>query len=197
MTVIARKRACVAALGALVLMTTGCALQPITTDVAITAQRQAVSDFELIGRMSASDTERAASGRIEWRHHGQHDEWTVFSPLGQIVARLVSTPHGATLHTADGNRVDAPSVQHMIPELFGVDVPVDGLTLWVQAVPRPGARVLGVDAVGRPARISDAGWVIEYNAYASTAPDSPARRIDAHRGDNRIRLILDEWIPNP
>lgn len=181
----------------LALMASGCALQLPMTSAPLTAERHLVSAFELTGRMSASDNERAASGRLEWSHQPQHDEWTVFGPLGQIMGQLVSTPHGAVLHTADGARVDATSAQQMIPSLIGIDVPVGGLTHWVQAVPRPGARVLGVDAAGRPARVSDAGWVIDYSAYAGSEPDAPPRRIDAHRGDKQIRLIIDEWIPTP
>jgi len=197
MTAIALRSALSAGACALAIMATGCALQPLATDTPLAVKRFAVSAFELSGRMSASDSERAASGRIEWRHQPLRDEWTVFSPLGQIMGQLVSTPDGAVLHTADGARVDAPSAQHMIPELLGIDVPVDGLTHWVQAVPRPGARVLGTDAAGRPARVSDAGWVIDYNAYAGSEPDAPPRRIDAHRGDKQIRLIIDEWLPSP
>lgn len=81
----------------------------------------------------------------------------------------------------------------MIPELFGAGTPVDGLNYWVQAVARDGARVLQRDAIGRPTRISDAGWIIDYAVYTDDAPDSPPRRLEANWGETRIRLVIDQW----
>lgn len=175
----------------------GCAVQPIAREPTAAVVREARSAFELEGRVLASDGTQAASGRIHWLHAPHGDEWTMYSPLGQIVARLVSNAAGAELVTADGRRAHAPDAQSMLPELLGVPAPVDGLAHWVQAAPRIGARVLRIDDHGRPARISDAGWIIDYAEYASAAPDAPPRRIEANWGDARIRLIIDAWMPEP
>jgi outer membrane lipoprotein LolB len=190
-----RALAIVASLAAVVL--SACSTAPSAPDAPARVSRAAASAFELEGRVSASDAERAASGRLAWSHAPDFDEWTVFSPLGQILARLVSTPAGAVLQTGDGRLVHADSAQEMLPEILGVDAPVTGLAYWVQAVPRVGARVLLVDDVGRPVRVFDDGWLIEYREYASKDPAAAARRIDASRGDARIRLIVDEWTPLP
>lgn len=172
----------------------GCAT-PEPREQALAVARPVASAFELSGRMSASDGERAASGLLTWSHAQGVDEWTVYSPLGQIVGQLVRTPRGAMLLTADGRSRQAEDADTILPELLGVSAPLDGLQHWVQAAPRAGARVLGLDASGRPARISDAGWIIEYLEYASAAPDAPPRLIDAAWGQARIRLVIDEWTP--
>lgn len=182
----------VAALAAGVLH--GCAVQPPAAEVAHVA-RAAVPAFELEGRIAATNGERAANGGILWTHSPTTDEWTVFSPLGQIVAQLVSTPRGARLLTADGEVRESDDARTLLPQVLGVSAPLDGLSYWVQASLRPGARVLAVDAVGRPARITDEGWIVEYPEYRDAAPDARPRRIDASWGDTRIRLIIDEWTP--
>ena len=174
----------------------GCATPPAVPEIAPVA-RPGVAAFELEGRLAASDGERAASGSLTWVHSPVSDEWTVFSPLGQIVAQLVRTPRGATLLTADGRTQHADDANTILPQLLGVSAPLDGLPHWVQASPRPGARVLSVDDAGRPARISDAGWVLDYPQYAGPTADAPPRRIDAAWGDARIRLIIDQWTPRP
>lgn len=156
--------------------------------------RGTVRAFLLEGRISASDGDRAASGRLEWEHTTDADSWLLFSPLGQVVAQLVATSTGATLRTADGQTVYGRSAEDMLPELLGVPAPTDGLAHWVQAAPRSGARVLTIDATGRPARMSDAGWIIDYPEYASDSPDAMPRRIDARWGEARIRLVIDSWV---
>jgi outer membrane lipoprotein LolB len=172
----------------------GCALQPASPDGA-PAVRIAATAFELEGRLSATDGERAANGRIHWQHSLSGDEWTVYSPLGQIVAHLVSTPAGAVLQTGDGRRITAPDAGSMLPEVLGVSAPVEGLPHWVQASVRSGASVLELDDRGRPSRIADQGWLIDYPEYADPDPQAPPRRLEARWGDTRIRLVIDQWTP--
>lgn len=181
---------------ALALVLSGCATRLPASDPAVAARAPADA-FALEGRLSASDSTRAASGRMHWSHAAERDEWTFFNPLGQIVAQLVSTPAGAELRTADGQHVRAPDADRLLPELLGVSAPVAALPYWVQAVPRDGARVLQSDEYGRPLRISDAGWIIDYLEYADPAPQAPPRRLEARWGEARLRLILDEWLERP
>lgn len=178
----------------LVFALSGCALQPAGPD-RIAAVRPAATAFELEGRLSATDGDRAANGRIHWLHSSSRDEWTVYSPLGQIVAHLVSTPFGAVLHTADGRRMTAADTGSLLPQILGVSAPVEGLPHWVQASARRGASILDLDDRGRPSRISDQGWLIDYPEYSGPDPQAPPRRVDAHWGDTRIRLVIDQWTP--
>lgn len=188
--------AAVAALTAVTLGLSACSLTPVDPSSPV-AFRTLSDDFTLEGRLAASDGVRNANGPFVWIHTPNGDEWTAFSPLGQIAARLTRTPEGAMLETADGERRIAASAQDLLAELFGAGTPVEGLTYWVQAVPREGARVLQRDAIGRPSRISDAGWIVDYALYTDDAPDAPPRRLEAHWGDTRIRLVIDQWTTTP
>lgn len=190
-----RRQLLAALLGAAVLAA-GCAT-PALNPAPPAARRTPLDAFALEGRLSASDGERAASGRLEWRHHDHRDDWTVLSPLGQIVAQLERTAAGALLRTADGGRYEAASADELLPRILGVDAPVARLPGWVQAAPGPDAEIRQRDAAGRPALVIDAGWRIEYPDYASDEPAAPPRRIDLSRGDARLRLIIDSWTPVP
>lgn len=175
----------------------GCALQPITADGPPLAERTRVDAFEFEGRIAASDGSRAASGRLLWLHGEDRDDWTFFTPLGQVVAQVVGTPQGATMLTASGERLDAPDVSTLLPELLGVAAPADHLAEWIQAIPASGATVLQIDPAGRPLRISDSGWIIDYPEYADDSPASLPRRVDAHWGETRLRILVDTWTPLP
>lgn len=189
------RRRILAALGAGILLLAGCATQPAPS--LELAPRPYANAFELEGRLAASDGKTAASGGLIWSHGPAADEWTLLNPLGQIVAQLVSMPRGATLLTADGQVRTAPTASEMLPDLIGAPAPLDGLAHWVQASPRSGARVLAVDTAGRPSRISDAGWIIDYAEYDGETASAPPRRIDASWGEARIRLLIDKWTPLP
>lgn len=191
------RRGLAAVVGLLALTLGGCAVQQVSPDRDALADRRVAETFELEGRLSATDADRGASGRLSWSHAPERDEWTVYSPLGQVIAQLVGTPDRAVLRSADGRTVEAESAQTMLPDLLGVDAPLGGLPHWVQGAIRPGARVLLVDGAGRPARVSDEGWLIDYAEYAGDEPDAPVRRIEASRGEARVRLIIDEWIALP
>lgn len=173
------------------------ACAPLAPSVAPAAERHATAAFELEGRMSASDGARAASGRVEWQHAPASDTWTVYTPLGQIAARLESDAEGARLTDASGQQLDAPRADALLPQVLGVDVPVARLADWVQATPGNGAEVRARDALGRPALVIDQGWRIDYLEYAAPGAEAPPARIDISRGDARIRLIVDTWTPLP
>lgn len=184
-----------AATAAVVLFVTGCALQPHQRERAELVERQRITAFDLEGRLAASDGDRAASGRLRWVHRPQGDEWVVLSPLGQVVAHVIATPDGALLRTSDGQQLVAPDAATLLPHVLGVNAPADHLADWVQAIPPPGATVLETDAQGRPARISDNGWIIDYAEYAEDGGQSRPRRINAHWGQARLRIVVDSWTP--
>ncbi len=168
-----------------------------SSPVAAPSARQFADTFEMEGRLAASDGERAANGRIVWRHSSREDNWTVYSPLGQIVAQLDSGPAGARLRSADGKHLDAPDAQSMLPQLLGVDAPLASLPYWVQGIPHAGATASGHDRYGRPTRIRDRGWTIDYTAYPDADAGALPQRLEAYRGDARLRLVIDQWTILP
>ncbi len=170
-------------------------LQPVPGSAAVI--RAAIPYFEVDGRLSATDGERAANGQIEWRHAQSADQWTAYSPLGQIVARLDSNAAGAELMLADGRRQRAASASELLPALIGVDLPLQRLPGWIQASPQPDAEVRSLDEVGRPSLVIDQGWRIDYTEYLNPAADALPRRLEISRGDARVRLVIDRWTLQP
>ncbi|PTD95119.1 lipoprotein insertase outer membrane protein LolB [Pseudothauera lacus] len=168
-----------------------------TRDEVAAAERLQVPHFELDGRLSASAGERAASGQLSWEQRSDGARWTVYTPLGQIAARVDQDARGAVLTQADGRQYHAASAAELLPAVLGIEVPVDRLAGWVQATPHAAAEVRQRDASGRPLVVIDSGWRIDYPAYASPAPDAPPRRILVQRGDAQLRLVIDEWRPAP
>jgi len=188
-----RARAAMLAVG---LFATACTLNPAAPSVDPVA-RQTFDVFSLSGRLSASDGSRSASGRLDWERSIGADRWTIFSPLGQIVAQIDSGPDGAEVLLANGERRYAPQVADLIPVLLPgaaeAGLPPERLAAWVQAAPPNDAEVRTLDARGRPARLIDRGWIIDYLDYRDESPDSLPRLVDISRGEFRLRLVVDRW----
>ena len=160
------------------------------------AARQRSTGFLLEGRISATDGQQNVSGRVTWQHASYLDEWTLYSPLGNIVGQLRHVPaQGAVLRMADGTQYREDNVQTMLPRLLGVDAPVSALADWVQATPQVSARVLAYDDAGRPARMSEGGWIVEYPAYADNTGSALPKRVVISRGETRLTLVIDRWQP--
>jgi len=181
---------------AVAIFTTACTLNPAAPPVD-PVSRQMFDVFSLSGRLSASDGSQSASGRLDWERRIGTDRWTVSSPLGQIVAQVDSGPDGAEVVLANGERRYAPRVADLIPILLPgaaeAGLPPERLAAWVQAAPPRDGEVRTLDAQGRPARLIDQGWIIDYLGYRDETPDSMPRLVDISRGEFRLRLVVDRW----
>lgn len=161
------------------------------------AQRHYAPVFALEGRIAATDGVQAASGLFSWQHDAGSDILVLSTPLGQTAARLVADAGGAELRTADGQRFTAASSAQLLPQLFGVEVPLPHLERWVQAAPGDSAHIREQDATGRPTVVVDQGWRIDYPAYVDAAASALPRRVELSRGETRIRLVIDSWMIAP
>ena len=117
-------------------------------------------------RNAAPPREESVSGRFALRANGSTTELDVFTPLGQTIARAVSSPERATLETSDGSHYRADSAEALTEQVFGWRVPVAQLPRWLRGefgAPRPAGAPL-------PMRTVDAGWEIVVDAWDSQAP---------------------------
>lgn len=194
------------AVAVLVLLLSACAGQgvrrppPEVLPTAVAAEREAGriarvradDEWSLTGRIAVSNAGKGGSGRIEWNQRGERYEVALSAPVTRQSWRLAGGPGEARLDGLEGGPregVDAAAVLH---EATGWDIPVEALADWLRALPAAGAAapriVAGPD--GRPLSIEQAGWNIAYE-WPLTG-DLPSR-LDARRGDARVRLIVDQW----
>lgn len=176
------------------LLLAGCATSPAI--VAGLPERSAIKDFAVEARF-ALRRERphaapeSASGRLSWRHSGGNDRILVADPFGQGIAEVDRWTEGARLRTRDGQLREAGDAAALLAQGTGYLLPIADLPAWLLGRPGPGGR-LEKDAGGRPLRLSEAGWQIDY-AYDDAADALPAR-LTLRRGDElELRLRIEEW----
>jgi outer membrane biogenesis lipoprotein LolB len=159
---------------ALALVLGACATAPPTPLPQLSAVPSA---FEMSGRLALRQGDRSEIAKLRWTHRAGSDTWVIASPLGNEVARIESSPSGASLVQADGARAEAASFAELTERVLGVALEPADLAAWLHASP--------------PA--TDAGWKVTLDEKQPAGSIEIARRVSAVRGDVVVRLVVDDY----
>lgn len=155
-------------------------------------QRQAIAGFYVEARISVRRDDKPYHASLSWRHVAQRDEILLTGPFGQGIAELVREPAGTRLTTSDRRVFSAPDWSGLTEKVFGVALPLDGMSRWMTGVVT-GAEL---DAMNRPIRAQEDGWNISYSAYESAAPNALPSVLELQRDDIEVRMKIDRWELN-
>ncbi len=193
------------------LLLAGCATAPPRAPVAVDpvaagqadAQRTALRAWDLAGRVAISGPGRGGSGRLDWEQRGDRYDLTLSAPITRQGWRLSGDAGSARLEGVEGGPREAADVEALLYEATGWEIPVRALVDWVRGVAAPealyGPARIVHGAGDLPARQEQGGWAIEYRDWFEAGIGQPAlpRRIEATRGDARVRLVVDSWTVLP
>jgi len=170
--VIARLAAAAAAL-----VLAGCAaLAPETAPLPSLASVPA--SFEMSGRLAVHQGNRSDIAVLRWTRRGRDDTWVIASPLGNEVARIESSPSGATLRQAGGETEQAPSFQALTRRVLGVGLD----PAWLAA---------GLHGKA-PTNLPD-GWQFSIDETQPAGAVRLAKRITVRKDDTVVRLVVDSY----
>ena len=181
-------------LGALfvVLCLSACASLSPSTENGLLPQRNQLQSFALEGRFSLRHEDKSYTGRLSWRHVGEQDELLLASPFGQGMAEIVSDAAGVRLMTSDGKSYVASDAEVLTQQILGYPLPLNRLLDWVRGR-SPASDLEASDSLGRPLRLRQHAWRIDYE-YDSDDPQAlPGRLFVQHEGVLELRLRIDEW----
>lgn len=161
-----------------------------------------VADWSLSGRVALSNNGRGGSGRIDWRQRGGSFEVSLAAPITRQSWRLEGGGGIARLEGLEGGTRIGTDPGRLLREATGWEIPVGSLASWVRGArdPEAGPATLEFGADGRLARMQQDGWKLEFGDWApgpGLEVELPGR-IEAERGDARVRLVVDAWnAPTP
>lgn len=168
------------------------------------AQRRVLEDWSLSGRVAVSNGRQGGgSGRIDWKQRGDRYEISLAAPVTRQSWRLAGDARHARLEGVEGGPREGDDAEALLRGATGWDIPVRALVDWVRGVPAPesdfGAAGVAAGADNLPASIEQAGWRIDYRDWYAAGAGQPAlpKRMDAQRGEARVRLVLDDWLLVP
>lgn len=180
-----------------VLLLAGCATPALVPHGEETMARDALDAFSIEGRFALRQQDKSYAGRLTWRHAGassEGDEVLLASPFGQGLAQITSDAAGARLETSDGKVYAASDSEQLTRDVLGYPLPLARLADWLRG---RGRGEFARDAAGRPLRLLDADWRIDYE-YDSDAAQALPSRLFAQRSDGvELRLRVDAWSVLP
>ena len=165
------------------------------------APRDQIGDFALEARFALrvslpDKPPESSGGRLEWEHRNGNDRILISSPLGVGVAEIDVGPTRGRLRTADGQLRESADADALMAEVTGQRLPVRQLPGWLLG--RSGSTsVVTSDSAGRPARLYEAGWQIDYS-YPDDTPGALPTLVSLRRDSEiDLRLRIEEWRTAP
>ena len=160
---------------------------------ALNASAQAGS-WALGGRAAISHGRQSGSLGVEWEDAGSSGYLVVLTaPITRQGWRLQEQGGRATLEGTAGGPRSGVDGAALLREATGFEIPVQALRYWMRGYPDPSQRLDKAAFAGDDlATLVQGGWQIDYLARDLQGRPS---RINATRGDDRVRLVIDRWGP--
>jgi len=157
--------------------------------------------WSFAGRVAVSKGRNGGSGRIEWQQQARQYVVSLSAPVTRQSWTLTGDAEqgGGRLEGVDGGPRQGPDAQQVLREATGWEIPVNQLPEWVLGLVAEGATAteqVDRDTEGRPRRVRQMGWDIQYLDWYPAEGDRPVlpRRIEAVNGDAKVRLLVDSWV---
>ena len=154
--------------------------------------------WSLAGRVALSNGKDGGSGRIDWRQDGARYQVALSAPVTRQSWRLSGQPGQALLEGLEGGPRQGEDASALLLEATRWQIPVEALASWVRGAGADTARFGDADitfgADGRISRLVQGGWTIDYSDWGATGQGMELpNRLNAVRGDAKVRLIVDQW----
>jgi outer membrane lipoprotein LolB len=153
------------------------------------------------GRVAVSKGRNGGSGRIDWQQQARQYVVSLSAPVTRQSWTLSgdSGNRSGRLDGVEGGPRQGEDAQQVLLEATGWDIPVNQLPDWVRGLVAEGATAaeqIDRDAEGRPRRVRQMGWDIQFLDWYPAEGDRPVlpRRIEAVNGDAKVRLLVDGWV---
>ena len=156
---------------------------------------QAITRFELDGRVAASDGHQGFSAGLRW--HQQDDSATLDleAPLGFGAAHIEQGP-GQQLRvtTSKGVTLTQAAASDELAATLGFEPPLHSLRYWVLGASDPDFPAQeSIDAQQRLAHLEQDGWQVDCEDYALVGQQWLPRRVIVTRQVLRLKLVVNAW----
>ncbi len=151
---------------------------------------QRAAAWQLDGRVAVTVGKQGWQASLNWNQSGASSEVHLAGPLGIGALVLTKSPAGLTLNGAP----PGDAVLAQLQERLGFDLPLDELRFWLLGVPNPDEpSELTRNPEDRAQRLTQAGWMLDYDRYLSVDGDALPGRVVMSRDEVRVKIAVDHW----
>jgi outer membrane lipoprotein LolB len=154
---------------------------------------QGHASWSFEARVAVSQAGKGGSGRLDWQQQAGRYTAQLSAPVTRQSWKLSADGDGALLEGLAGGPRQGGDADVLLREATGWDIPVQTLSDWARGIAGDGKAEFASN--GQLQGLEQAGWQIRYGEWQAGQGDAPAmpRRIEAQRGDSKVRLIVDRW----
>jgi outer membrane lipoprotein LolB len=159
---------------------------------------QAVTHFDLDGRLAAAVGQEGVNASLAWQQRGSRTQLQMRAPLGFGSAQITRDGDDIHLLSSRGEQLQGELATAALARRLGFSPPLDSLRYWVLGVPDPALPAVETQGAGASlAALEQDGWRVEYPEYRSFGTGALEamlpRRLTLLRADVRLRLIIEHW----
>jgi outer membrane lipoprotein LolB len=112
------------------------------------------------------------------------------------LAEIETTPELSRLRTAEGKQRESTDPDALIEEVTGQRLPVTRLPAWLLGRSGGSARI-APDPFGRPGKLQEDGWQVDYLYDDETPAALPSRLNISRDGEIELKLRIEAWKESP
>jgi outer membrane lipoprotein LolB len=155
---------------------------------------QAISRFELQGRLAASTGSEGFSAGLRWQQQDDRASIDLSAPLGFGAAHIEQSAAALQLTTSKGLTLEGSAASDELRATLGFEPPFSSLRFWILGASDPASSAQeSVDSQQRLARLEQGGWQVDYAEYVLVQQQWLPRRLSVTRGALRLRVVVDAW----
>ncbi len=94
----------------------------------------------------------------------------------------------------DGEHWMLPDPEVDLQVMYGWTIPVTSLRYWALGIPDPAELAFTeFNEEGQLTSLDQGNWQVQFTKYRAGGGQSMPRRLTAISGDNKVRLVIDNW----
>jgi outer membrane lipoprotein LolB len=150
--------------------------------------------WSLEGRLAVSDESDGGSGKFRWATDIDGVQMDFHGALGRGAWKLRADTQSAVLTLADGNVYREGSIEQLVRQQLGWEIPVENLSWWVRGLLSPGHyHERDIDGSGDITRLVQNDWTVEYDRYREFNGIRLPVKLVAHRENWTVKLVIRDW----
>jgi outer membrane lipoprotein LolB len=157
------------------------------------AQLQAISDFQLNGRLAVATGSDGFSAGLDWKQQAGDSQLQLRAPLGLSAGSIDYNAGTLTVHTAQAQLTGDAAAAELERE-FGMEPPLASFHYWLLGVSDPASAAdEHLDDQQRLTHLLQNGWHIDYGDYVESSGRWLPGKITLQSGTVRIKLVVNHW----
>ncbi len=153
-----------------------------------------LDDWEFRGRIGVSAGSEGFNGKLRYTQNDEDFRATVSGPLGFGTIQIEGDGRQVTVIDKDGEEWMLPDPEIDLLIMYGWTIPVASMRYWALGIPDPAELAFTeVNKDGQLTSLEQGNWHVQIAQYRDGGGQLMPRRLTAVSGDNKVRLVIDNW----